>query len=256
MTEQYKNRVVALLITILFHIIFICCFYLVKIGYVRPIDTDKKTFVEIAGVVSNKDLASSSAKASESSGDIDETNKQTPLPKVENKEPLASSNTKVDTKVSTTEKVLSKNSSHSVDSTSIRKKVDDKISLAFSKKQGSNTSGVSSGSVDRGNGQGGNGLSNIGDSGAGYSLAGRSILGGGSPVRPNTSKPVFGKIVIGILVNGSGDVVDAWVDINGTQISDSEVRNAAIVAAKATKFNSINTSNNQRGKIIYNFKVK
>lgn len=254
MTQQHKSRVIALLITVLLHSIFILCIYLFKIGCMDYVDYEKKSFVEVSGILNSSEMVASSSKASASKKEdkpVEKTVVETP---VKQKDVPKKTD---DVKKTSNSKVLSKNSEHVADSISMRKKVDDKIISAFSKKAGSGSSGSASSSEGSSGMGNSDGLSNIGNGGAGYSLSGRSIVGGGGvPVRPNTNKPVFGKIVIGILVNSGGDVIDAWVDINGTQISDSDIRRASIAAAKATKFNSINSSNNQRGKIVYNFKVK
>lgn len=254
MTQEYKNRVSALLITISLHLIFVYCIYLFKIGFVSHSENEKKSFVEIAGVLDNSTLEAMAGETG-SLYDVDMPEEKI-LESQKVKEKNASEKIN-DVKKVTESKVLSKNGEYVADSTSMKKKVDDKIINAFSKKSVNNIGRQMTRSNDSNIEGDRDGLAGIGHGGLGYSLNGRSIVGGGGvPVRPNTDKPVFGKIVVGILVNGNGDVIDAWVEINGTQISDSDVRGAAIVAAKATKFNSINSSDNQRGKIIYNFKVK
>ncbi|WP_380079990.1 energy transducer TonB family protein [Falsiporphyromonas endometrii] len=94
-------------------------------------------------------------------------------------------------------------------------------------------------------------------SGDSYSLEGRSIIGnGGRPIRPNYAQAIRGAIRIKIEVNAQGTVVKAWVDISGTNISDSGMRNAAIQAAKQTKFNSLPGAANQVGSITYHYDVK
>lgn len=94
-------------------------------------------------------------------------------------------------------------------------------------------------------------------SGDSYSLDGRTIIGnGGRPIRPNYAQAIRGRIRVKIEVNAAGSVVKAWIDITGTNISDSGMRNSAIQAAKQTKFNSMPGASNQVGSITYLYDVK
>lgn len=96
-----------------------------------------------------------------------------------------------------------------------------------------------------------------GGSGDSYSLDGRTIItNGGYPTRPNNVKAIRGKIRVRIVVNNLGQVTDAWVEPQGTQISDPDMRNAAVKAAKATRFNKIPGGTDQRGIITYLFDVQ
>lgn len=94
-------------------------------------------------------------------------------------------------------------------------------------------------------------------SGDSYSLTGRTIISnGGMLTRPNDVKPIRGRIKVRIIVNSSGKVTDAWIEPNGTQISDATMRASSVAAAKATRFNAVSAGNDQRGIITYYFDVK
>ncbi len=98
-------------------------------------------------------------------------------------------------------------------------------------------------------GIGGAGSSN----GHSYSLAGRSLRG--ELIRPTYTVYEEGKIVVTIIVDKSGAVVNATVG-SGTNIDNPTLRKAAIEAAKRTKFNPINSEKNQSGTITYTFKLQ
>lgn len=101
------------------------------------------------------------------------------------------------------------------------------------------------------------GSGKIGSGSGSFSLSGRNIVGGGGvPIRPETKKAVRGRVVVGILVNPQGRVVDAWIEPQGTQIADPEVRAAAIRAAKKTAFSSSKTADDQKGNITYLFDIR
>ena len=87
-----------------------------------------------------------------------------------------------------------------------------------------------------------------------FNLSGRSIRGGGLPSPAYTSQ-VEGRIVIDITVNPKGDVINASIG-KGTNIDDASLRSSAIEAARRAKFNSIQGSNNQSGTITYRYSLK
>lgn len=91
-------------------------------------------------------------------------------------------------------------------------------------------------------------------SGDSYSLSGRSIVGnGGRPVRPTYALAIRGTIRVGIEVNASGLVVNAWIDPSGTNIADAGMRSSAVEAAKRTRFNEVSSAPTQRGAITYRY---
>jgi outer membrane biosynthesis protein TonB len=86
-----------------------------------------------------------------------------------------------------------------------------------------------------------------------WSLTGREIVG--DLVKPIYSKNVEGKVTIIIRVDASGSVYDVSVG-TPTTISDTDIRLAAMSAAKKTRFNSVSGSGTAQGSITYNLKLK
>lgn len=87
-----------------------------------------------------------------------------------------------------------------------------------------------------------------------WSLAGRSIVGG--MVSPRYNVQEEGTVVVNIIVDKDGNVVTAEVG-RGTNIDHKQLLNAAIEAAKKTKFSPLKAgTNNQSGKITYRFDLK
>lgn len=85
-----------------------------------------------------------------------------------------------------------------------------------------------------------------------YSLEGRAPRG--EIARPVYNEQVEGRIIVRIMVDKEGNVFDA--SIKGGTIVEESVRQAAIAAAKKTKFNRIEEDHTQYGEITYNFKLK
>lgn len=112
----------------------------------------------------------------------------------------------------------------------------------------SNTSG--SGNTS-GNTQQGNPLGSGTSGGNSWSLNGRSLSG--RLVNPSYENDVEGKVTVNIRVDANGNVVSASIG-SPTTISDVSTRNAAITAAKNTRFSS--GSGIAAGTITYNFKLK
>lgn len=102
--------------------------------------------------------------------------------------------------------------------------------------------------------QGGNPTgTGAGASGNSYSLAGRSLVG--ELIKPSYNVSEEGKIVVTIIVDKDGSVINASVG-SGTNIDNPTLRKAATEAARKTKFNKITTDKNQSGTITYNFKLQ
>lgn len=107
-------------------------------------------------------------------------------------------------------------------------------------------SGNTSGDTRQGN-PAGSGTSG----GHGWSLAGRSLVGSlATPAYPNN---VEGRITVSIRVDASGRVTSTSIG-SPTTISDSQTRNAALTAARTTRFSS--GSGVSVGTITYNFRLK
>lgn len=87
-----------------------------------------------------------------------------------------------------------------------------------------------------------------------WSLAGRSIVGG--MVSPKYNVQEEGTVVVNIIVDKDGNVVTAEVG-RGTNIDNKQLLNAAVDAAKKTKFSPLKSgTNNQSGKMTYRFDLK
>lgn len=93
--------------------------------------------------------------------------------------------------------------------------------------------------------------------GAGFSLAGRSITGnGGMPARPTGFRPTRGTVVVRIVVNDEGRVIEATERLKGTNITDPATLQAAVRAARATRFNAQPGAADQEGTITYHFDIQ
>lgn len=84
-----------------------------------------------------------------------------------------------------------------------------------------------------------------------WSLTGRELIG--SLVPPIYSRNVEGKITVSIRVAPNGTVTNASIS-SPTTISDAETRNAALLAARKTRFSS--GSGISVGSITYNFQLR
>ncbi|MBP1617182.1 MAG: hypothetical protein H6Q14_1009 [Bacteroidetes bacterium] len=111
---------------------------------------------------------------------------------------------------------------------------------------GKGTQGVPTGNSNHGK------TSGVGGTGT-YDLGGRGV-GSGGLVLPSYDVDDYGKVVIDIVVDPRGNVVEAIVG-KGTNTPSSSLRNAAERAAKRTKFTSVNTPGNQKGTITYKFNL-
>ncbi|WP_236264136.1 energy transducer TonB [Dysgonomonas sp. Marseille-P4677] len=112
--------------------------------------------------------------------------------------------------------------------------------------QGEGTQGVPTGNASYGK------TSGVGGWGS-FDLGGRS-LGSGGLIKPNYSVDDYGTVVVDILVNAKGDVVEATIG-KGTNTPNTNLRNEAIRAAKRTKFNVVSSVINQKGTITYKFNL-
>lgn len=102
-----------------------------------------------------------------------------------------------------------------------------------------------------GEGRQGNPAGSGNSGGNSWSLNGRSLTG--SLISPNYDNNVEGRVTVSIRVDENGSVISASIG-SPTNISDAATRNAAISAAKRTRFSS--GSGTSAGTITYNFKLK
>ncbi|HNX89147.1 MAG TPA: TonB family protein [Paludibacteraceae bacterium] len=124
-------------------------------------------------------------------------------------------------------------------------KANDLMGGSFGKGGGSG-SGTTAGDTRQGN-PAGSGTSG----GHGWSLSGRSLVG--SLATPSYPSNVEGKVTVAIRVDANGHVTNASVG-SPTTISDAQTRNAAVSAARNTRFSG--GSGVSVGTITYNFKLK
>lgn len=111
---------------------------------------------------------------------------------------------------------------------------------------GSTGSGTTSGNTNQGNPLG-SGTSG----GNSWSLNGRSLSG--KLVQPSYDNDVEGRITVNIRVDANGNVTSASIG-SPTNISDTQTRNAALSAARSTRFTS--GKGDASGSITYNFKLR
>ncbi|MFV0417807.1 MAG: cell envelope integrity protein TolA [Dysgonomonas sp.] len=111
---------------------------------------------------------------------------------------------------------------------------------------GTGTQGVPTGNASYGK------TSGVGGWGS-FDLGGRS-LGSGGLIRPTYNVNDYGTVVVDILVNAKGEVVEATIG-KGTNTDNATLRNEALRAAKRTKFNAVSSVINQKGTITYKFNL-
>ncbi|MDR2231963.1 MAG: energy transducer TonB [Tannerella sp.] len=124
---------------------------------------------------------------------------------------------------------------------------------ANSDSQGSGTVAAGNEGSPFGNSNTGSNTGTGGLSGS-FNLTGRVVRGGGL-AQPSLKFDEGGKIVLDIVVDREGNVIQAEIG-RGTNINSSSMRTDAINAAKRTKFNSIAGTNNQNGYITYQYILK
>lgn len=112
--------------------------------------------------------------------------------------------------------------------------------------EGTGTQGVTSGNATQGSPTGNGGIGS-------YDLGGRS-LGSGGLVQPSYSVNDYGTVVVNITVDPAGNVIHAEIG-RGTNTPNTTLRSEALRAARGTKFNAINSTNNQQGTITYRFNL-
>ncbi|MCL1938947.1 MAG: TonB family protein [Candidatus Azobacteroides sp.] len=121
--------------------------------------------------------------------------------------------------------------------------------------QGSSRGTAASGSGTQGSPQGRAPVGSYVGFGDSFDLAGRS-LGEGGLQRPAYIVQEEGTIVTEITVDPQGNVIKAEIRLTGTNTDNASMRKSVIEAAKKTKFNAINGTQNQIGTITYRFSLK
>ena len=113
--------------------------------------------------------------------------------------------------------------------------------------EGTGTQGVSTGNSTQG------ATSGVGGTGK-YDLGGRG-LGSGGLILPQYTVNEYGTVVVTITVDPKGNVINAEIG-RGTNTPSATLRNEALRAARSTKFESIQSTNNQQGTITYKFNLR
>ena len=86
-----------------------------------------------------------------------------------------------------------------------------------------------------------------------WDLGGRDMVG--ELPRPTYGIQEEGRVVVTITVDPEGNVIDTRIN-SRTNTTNLQLRNAAVEAARRTKFNKSDSDNNQSGTITYYFKLK
>ena len=123
-----------------------------------------------------------------------------------------------------------------------RQEIGHSVAGAFGRQSGA---AGSQGTASSGTGNQGNPNGSAGS----YALTGRTIVSNGGILA------IDGVVRVRIVVDGSGRVIQATV-AQGTNIADTSIRNAALAAARATRFNSVAGADDQEGLITYRFKIQ
>lgn len=106
--------------------------------------------------------------------------------------------------------------------------------------------GVATGNASQGSPAGNGGIGS-------YDLGGRS-LGSGGLIQPRYTVNDYGTVVVNITVDPAGNVIHTEIG-RGTNTPSATLRSEAMKAARNTKFNAINSANNQQGTITYRFNL-
>lgn len=113
--------------------------------------------------------------------------------------------------------------------------------------QGTGTQGVPTGNASFGE------KSGVGGWGGSFNLGGRS-LGRGGLIKPSYTENDYGTVVVDIIVDPKGNVVEATIG-KGTNTTSAALKNEALRASRQTKFNPVSAVVNQKGTITYKFNL-
>lgn len=111
---------------------------------------------------------------------------------------------------------------------------------------GEGTQGVPTGNASYG------ATSGIGGWGS-FALGGRS-LGAGGLIKPSYNDNDYGTVVVDILVDPKGKVLEATIG-RGTNTTSTILKEEALRAARRTRFNEVTAVTNQKGTITYKFNL-
>lgn len=94
----------------------------------------------------------------------------------------------------------------------------------------------------------------LGADGQSFNLTGRSVMG--QLPKPDYNVNSGGRVVVEITVDPGGKVVNAQYRAVGSTTTNAELINAALSAARRSRFNKIDGEGLQIGTITYNFKLQ
>lgn len=246
MEQQKKDKILALVTTIVLHIVVLFVLWLIFLGK-EPIGTGSGVLVQVGFVDESAGMFESNADRPE------QTEAERPR---ENEDELL---TQTDEESIHIEKKEEKK-----DKTIQENKKDERIANQVKNAFGKGVSNDGSrGDSDEGSGTQGNPFGNsstgeitgVGGYG-GYNLGGRGLVGS-LPYPEYDNSNDAGIIAISITVDPQGKVISAIATVNGskgTAFSNPKLRASAEAAARKSRFERSTGSSNQTGVIIYIFK--
>ena len=254
MTDSVRNKWIGAACTVVVHVVALCILILVVIkSEPVPADAGGGVLVQFGSV----DEASGMFipdKVPESSSRQEIVSK--------NDEPLITQDDEPTVAIPKKKKKSTEKSPAEKQPRPDNKAIDNRLKAAF----GSGVAATGSkGDAEHGSGVQGNpfgetsdgGLQGVGGYG-GYSLGGRGLLG--ELPRPQyDSSNDAGTIVVDIVVDARGKVVDARMRVSGsegTAASNANLRRSAVEAARKASFEAVAKAGNQQGYIVYYFKQR
>lgn len=121
--------------------------------------------------------------------------------------------------------------------------------------EGPSDSGQGNQGAQEGAPQGDHQGTGVGGGGTSFDLTGRSVSGQ-LPYPSYDARNKEGRVIVTITVDPRGNVVNAIYRPAGSTTNDSELVNAALRAARQSRFNAIEADNLQTGTITYNFRLR
>lgn len=254
-----KSEIGGILGTTLIHLAIVL--YLILFGFERNVPTQEVGLVVNFGNVD------------EAAGLFEPSNYTPPKPRSETPTPAVSASPKKlitqdqESTVSLAEKKKKETSRHDIPNQHLQikqqqqaKEISNQAAKAFEKASSKNTSqglesfGSGNQGSQNGNADASGSATKGGDGYGNFSLTGRTLEG--ALPHPSYTIQEEGIVVIRITVNPQGNVTAASVSLQGTNTDNSTLRNAALLAAKQARFNTIEGTQQQSGTITYRFRLK
>lgn len=269
-----RDRLTALGISIALHALVVVLLLLLRLSSVTHSHTKEITLVPVG--VLGEELARGGAgneAAPAPSSHTPSMPTTTPQPKAPRKESLLSQKDPIQPAVTPPTRTIPKTTPDATAIAEERRKqeearriqeaererqraINNKVSNAFGKSgtQGAQGNKATGTGGSTGQGEGSASGSSVG---GGASLEGRNVVGnGGRPARPTGFPPTRGTVVVRIVVNAEGRVIEATQRLRGTNVTDNRTVQAALRAALATRFNAQPGVADQEGTITYHFDIQ